>query len=189
MSRSVRSAATVLRPVADATNTLSILREILRGSSLMTAAIATAVPALRSCLRRPPTTDHGRPPVTVQAPGVPPWSTERDIGVRRTGTADLPSADITAVMLSRALIEVLAGRRSPQQLSAHCAPQVFAGLLLRIPPLAQSLPRLQTVRVCEPADGVAEACAVFRRAERVRALAFRLEGLDGRWRITVLQIG
>ncbi len=128
-------------------------------------------------------------PITVQAPDVPPWSTDRDIGVRQTGTADLPSADITAVTVSRALIEVLAGRRSAQQLAAHCAPQVFAGVLLRVPPVALALPRLQTVRVGEPADGVAEACAVFRRAERVRALAFRLEGLDGRWRITVLQIG
>ena len=128
-------------------------------------------------------------PITVQAPGVPPWSTDRDIGVRRTATADLPSADISAVMLSRALIEVLAGRRSPHQLTAHCAPHVFAGILLCIPPVAHSLPRLQTVRVCEPADGVAEACAVFSRDDRVRAMAFRLEGLDGRWRIIVLQIG
>ncbi len=128
-------------------------------------------------------------PVIIRAPHVPSWSTDRDIGVRRTATADLPPADVTAVMLSRALIEVLAGRRSSQQLCVHCDPHVFAGLAPHIPSVAHALPRLQTVRVCEPADGVAEVCAVFRRADRARALAFRLEGLDGRWRITVLQVG
>jgi hypothetical protein len=45
------------------------------------------------------------------------------------------------------------------------------------------------VRVCEPADGVAEVSAVFRRADRVRAIAFRIQGVDGRWRITALQLG
>ena len=101
----------------------------------------------------------------------------------------LSSADVTAVMLARALVEVLAGRRSPHQLSAYCAPHVFGGILLHIPPAPQYWPMLLTVRVGEPADGVAEVCAVFRRAERVRAIAFRLEGLDGRWRMTVLQLG
>jgi hypothetical protein len=45
------------------------------------------------------------------------------------------------------------------------------------------------VRVCEPADGVAEASAVVVDGGRVRALAFRLVGLDGRWRVEALQIG
>ncbi len=41
----------------------------------------------------------------------------------------------------------------------------------------------------QPTDGVAEVAAVFRTAERVRAMAFRIQGIDGRWRITHLQIG
>jgi hypothetical protein len=45
------------------------------------------------------------------------------------------------------------------------------------------------VRVCEPADGVAEASAVVVDGGRVRAQAFRLVGLDGRWRVEALQIG
>ena len=40
-----------------------------------------------------------------------------------------------------------------------------------------------------PSDGVAEVSLVLRRDGRCRAIAFRLTGLDGRWRITALQIG
>jgi hypothetical protein len=45
------------------------------------------------------------------------------------------------------------------------------------------------VHVSEPADGVAEACAVVDTGPRRRAIALRLEGLDGRWRCTQLQFG
>jgi hypothetical protein len=45
------------------------------------------------------------------------------------------------------------------------------------------------VHVCEPVDGVAEVSAVARRAGRAHAVAARLEGIDGRWRCTALQIG
>ena len=48
---------------------------------------------------------------------------------------------------------------------------------------------VRSVRVCEPADGVAEACAVVLDGGRVRALAMRLVGMDGRWRIEALQVG
>ena len=46
-----------------------------------------------------------------------------------------------------------------------------------------------TVHVCEPVDGVAEVTAVARRDGRAHAVAARLEGIDGRWRCTALQIG
>jgi len=83
---------------------------------------------------------------------------------------------------------VLSGQRPVAQLRVHCAPEVFAGLQGR-PARRGALGHLLNVRVCEPADGVAEISVVFRRAERVRALAFRIQGLDGRWRITALQTG
>jgi hypothetical protein len=47
---------------------------------------------------------------------------------------------------------------------------------------------LQTVHVTQPADGVVEACTVFRLGRRTRALALRMEGLDGRWRCTALRL-
>jgi Family of unknown function (DUF6459) len=128
-------------------------------------------------------------PTTIRKPGVPPWSSESDIGVRKTASEHLPPAGRAGSVLARALVEVLSGRRPLGQLRVHCAPDIYAGLIDRPPTGSLSLPHLLTVRVCEPADGIAEVSAAFRRSERVRALAFRLEGVDGRWRITALQVG
>jgi hypothetical protein len=128
-------------------------------------------------------------PTTISSQDVPTWSSEADIGVRLTTSENLPPAKRSASVLARALVEVLSGRRPLGQLRVHCAPEIYAGLLERSVPAPTSLPHLLNVRVCEPADGVAEVSAVFRRADRVRALAFRMQGVDGRWRITALQLG
>ena len=131
------------------------------------------------------TSDATVPDIVAEA-GVPGWSQDADMGVRRTATAQLPPAGKSGSMLARALVEVLCGQRPVPQLRVHCAPEVFAGLQSR-PTTPGGLGHLLTVRVSEPADGIAEVAAVFRRGERVRALAFRIQGVDGRWRITALQ--
>ena len=48
---------------------------------------------------------------------------------------------------------------------------------------------VRKVRICEPADGVVEACAVVVDNGRVRALAMRLTGVDRRWVVSELQVG
>ena len=130
-------------------------------------------------------TTAGAPVVDWTVPG---WSRETDIGVARTSTSSLPDPKKTAEVFARALIEALSGFRQVSQLSTHCSPEIFAALHPRVRP-GGPLPRLLSVRASEPADGVAEASAVFRRGERSAALAFRLQGIDGRWRVTALQIG
>lgn len=119
---------------------------------------------------------------------VPGWSRDADVGVQRTSAAALPDARQTAGVFARALIEALAGYRQLAQLNSHCSPEVFAGLRLRVRP-GGPLPKLTSIRASEPTDGVAEATAVFRRGPRAAAIAFRLQGVDGRWRVTALQIG
>ncbi|SDO27049.1 hypothetical protein SAMN04515671_0383 [Nakamurella panacisegetis] len=127
-------------------------------------------------------------PEAIADADVPGWSQDADVGVRRTATADLPPAARSGQMLARALVEMLSGQRPVSQLRVHCSPEVFAGLQGR-PTVPGALSHLLTVRVCEPADGVAEISAAFRRGQRVRAIAFRIQGVDGRWRITALQTG
>ncbi len=127
-------------------------------------------------------------PAEVRDHNVPGWSCEADSGITRTAALDLPPSRTASHMLARAVIEVIFGYRQLAQLRIHCAPEVFAGIGQQIrvggPP-----PTLMSVRATEPADGVVEASAVFRRRNRAAAMAFRLQGIDGRWRITALQIG
>ena len=155
------------------------------------ARVATASGSQVATLSRPrvlprPVDLISSRPDTISDQAVPGWSQEADIGVRRTATSDLPPAGRSGPVLARALVEVLSGQRALPQLRVHCAPEVFAGLQGR--QLRRgALGHLINVRVCEPADGAAEVSVVFRRAERVYALAFRMQGVDGRWRVTALQ--
>ncbi|MDQ2740444.1 MAG: Rv3235 family protein [Actinomycetota bacterium] len=177
-------------PFDDERSAASRLQQLrLAGGS---RAGATAARTLEDPLVRPwpgqRTIGLVRVPDTIADSRVPGWSQEVDIGVRRTTTAELPPATRSGPVLARALVEVLCGQRPLSQLRVHCAPEVFAGLQSR--PLARgALGHLLNVRVCEPADGVAEISVAFRRGERVRAIAFRIQGVDGRWRVTALQTG
>ncbi len=174
----------------------SVAGPVLRTSDAPLTPSHPALPPDRSPgLRRTTNTDvlvlapqRSDRPTTISSAGVPPWSSEADVGVRKTTSEHLPPAKRAASVLARALVEVLSGRRPLAQLRVHCAPEIYAGLGER-PPAPMALPHLLTVRVCEPADGVAEVSVAFRRADRVKALAFRIEGVDGRWRITALQLG
>lgn len=116
-----------------------------------------------------------------------------DFGPQWSARADLPPVAPAAHCLFTLALEVLSGRRPSIQLRPLTSPRVYAALsggrrpdwcLLGTAPLF-----LGRVHVCEPVDGVAEVSAVARRAGRAHAIAARLEGVDGRWRCTVLQIG
>jgi hypothetical protein len=109
----------------------------------------------------------------------------------RTARRELPAPGARAATLVRALLEVLAGDRPLQQLMRWVTPDVLTQVEELVCPAG---PRpwassLQRLLVSEPADGVAEVCAIVRRGERSTAMALRLEGLDGRWLLTALQIG
>jgi uncharacterized protein DUF6459 len=118
-------------------------------------------------------------------------------GRQPTPTAELPDPTNWAGQLARAVTEVLAGDRPLPQLMRWTDETVFADLSRRTSALAQAGagrrgPRnrvgVRSVHVCEPRDGVIEAAVHVRQGHRSRALALRLEGLDGRWRCTALQI-
>lgn len=97
----------------------------------------------------------------------------------------------------QAAMEVALGTRSPSQLVRWTTPEVH-GLLARRGSLALrarrgaasgAKPRVRAMLSCVPRDGICEVGAVVAEAERVRAVAFRMEGIHGRWRVTELVIG
>lgn len=122
---------------------------------------------------------------------------EAEFGPQLTDRQQLPDPGPWAQRLLQATLESLAGRRSPSQLQYWTSTNVYRGIVqaaqrahqrrsARTPDEGVSVSR---VRVCEPADGVAEVCAIARRDGRWHAIAARLEGIDGRWRCVSLSIG
>ena len=85
------------------------------------------------------------------------------------------------------------GPKRPARASAPARPtRPAVGALPGLPtaPAGSAVPTrtLHSVHVTEPADGVAEVCAVVRQGERYQALAARLEAPDGRWRCVSLRL-
>jgi hypothetical protein len=157
---------------------------------------------------QPPAADPSRP-VRLTLPGVAvpraahrpgprprsdgPRDPDGDFGPAWSGRGDLPPPALAGRSVLLLALEVLTGRRPATQLRAVTTPGLFAALsggrrpgwcAVGTAPLV-----LGPVHVCEPVDGVAEISAVARRAGRAHAVAARLEGIDGRWRCTALQVG
>ncbi|SHN47813.1 Rv3235 family protein [Cryptosporangium aurantiacum] len=147
---------------------------------------ATVPPELPFAIDRPPE----RPP-------------EVSFGPQATPRHALPDPAAHARALVLALLEVLSGRRPERQLRAHLTEEAYerlSGRLHRararaaagtatIPgPAARTRIHIGRTLVCEPADGVAEVTVLAKVGTRTRAIAVRLEGLDGRWRCPVLTI-
>ncbi|WP_426562251.1 Rv3235 family protein [Angustibacter sp. McL0619] len=116
-----------------------------------------------------------------------------DFGPVATPRRDLPDPDAWSRGLVQVLVEVVAGQRPCTQLLRWTSTGVYEQVRReRMPPPApggapRRRPQVRSVRVCEPADGVAEVCAVVNGQQRTHAVALRLEGHDGRWRITALE--
>jgi hypothetical protein len=107
--------------------------------------------------------------------------------------AELPDPHVAGRRLLVLTLEALAGRRPLTQVQPLTSVGVFAALSSGRRPRwcsgGTAPVLLGRVHVCEPVDGVAEVTAVARRSGRAHAVAARLEGIDGRWRCTALQIG
>jgi hypothetical protein len=116
---------------------------------------------------------------------------------RPTARHALPDPEVWTRRLLTTMFEVVRGRRPVRQLTALATPSVCAGFTTaalrggRLAKLAAPSARTQirSVRVCEPADGVAEVAVTVAARGRVHAVALRLEGLDGRWRCVKLEVG
>jgi hypothetical protein len=116
-----------------------------------------------------------------------------DFGPTWSQRSELPDAQDAGRRLITLTLEAMAGRRPLAQLQPMTSVGVFTALSGGRRPqwcAGGTAPLIVgRVHVCEPVDGVAEVSAVARRGGRAHAVAARLEGIDGRWRCTALQIG
>jgi len=89
----------------------------------------------------------------------------------------------------RRVLEVVDRRRPIAQLRPLVAPALIDTLtaLTRVPQTAAATLQRSRVRMVDTQAG--ELFATYTRAQRVRAIAGRIEYRDGRWRIVALQLG
>lgn len=110
-----------------------------------------------------------------------------------TSSSALPDPVPLLRGLTRGALEVLAGIREVDQLARWLSEDAFRALATRANlsararsarGLAPARPTFQilSIRVTQPVDGIVEAAIVVAGPGRTRAVAVRLEGLDGRWR-------
>ena len=115
-------------------------------------------------------------------------------GPQRTLSDKLPEPEAWVTHMAQALVEVMSGARPAPQVIRWTSPEVYAIVLRRnaVSSRREMVARraiVRRVRICEPVDGVVEACAVVVDSGRVRAIAMRLTGVDRRWVVSELQVG
>ncbi|WOF24216.1 Rv3235 family protein [Microbacterium betulae] len=143
------------------------------------------------------------PPRSAAHPSRRPFRRTDDVEAlfapQRTPSEELPDPAPLVAALTRGILEVLAGTREVDQLARWLAEEPYLKLMTRanLSRRARSARRIpaqrpvfsvRTMRRMTPADGVAEVVVIVSMPDRTRALAMRLEGLDGRWRATDLRI-
>lgn len=106
----------------------------------------------------------------------------------------LPEPETWVRHMAQALIEIMSGARPAPQVIRWTTPEVYSAIARRNVASGRrtvvTRPAIvRRVRICEPVDGVIEACAVVVDNGRVRALAMRLTAVDRRWVISALQVG
>ena len=104
-----------------------------------------------------------------------------------TSSQLLPALSDWNRTLILSVLEIWAGKRSPSQLARWCHPQVYQDLVRSVRSQS-SVGKLRKLHIQEPLDGLCEAIATVRFNERLRSIAIRLEGIDGRWLCTELEL-
>jgi hypothetical protein len=104
-----------------------------------------------------------------------------------------------AARLAQAIVEVIGGDRGVHQLMRWTTERVYADLMHRSHALQRTTPgdlRLRRVRatvrsvhLSRPQEDAAELSVHVRHGQRSRAIAARIERIEGRWRCTVLDFG
>jgi len=116
-------------------------------------------------------------------------------GPQATRTSLLPEPRAWLQRMAGAMLECMTGVRSTSQIARWVSPLVYERVNARsviakrrgARPLHRSLVR--RVHLCEPDDGVVEASVVVQHDGRVRAMALRMVGVDGRWMVTAMELG
>ncbi len=117
----------------------------------------------------------------------------------RVVTGDERELDAFSARFAQAVVEVIGGDRGVHQLMRWTTEWVYADLMHRSHALHRATPgdqRLRRLRATVRSvhlfrlhEDAAELSIHVRHGQRSRAIAARIERIEGRWRCTVLQFG
>ena len=118
---------------------------------------------------------------------------------QRTSATQLPEPEQFLRNVAIGVLEVFAGVREVDQLARWLTEDAYRKLVARANLAARArsargvaakrpVHTILSVHESSPADGIIEAVVVVRGPARTRALAVRIEGMDGRWRATSLAL-
>ncbi|WP_350347279.1 Rv3235 family protein [Agromyces sp. G08B096] len=118
---------------------------------------------------------------------------------QRSSRSELPDPEVVLKNLTHCVLEALAGARDLEQLARWVTDDVYRSLQKRVVLAARSrrargasaqrpVFTIGNIHRSEPADGVVEAVVMVHQRQRSRAVAIRLEGLDARWRASVISV-
>ena len=145
--------------------------------------------ALHRRVRRPLRASVVAPPPAASVVAPPPAASVVAPPPAASVVAPPPAAAAFTDAALRRVLEVLDRRRPIAQLRPMLAPpvldMVFTMTRASAPDKAAVLQRVRL----RGTEAAAEVFATYKRGERVRAIAGRIEAVDGRWRVVALQIG
>ena len=118
---------------------------------------------------------------------------DNEVAPQLTPLAHLPDAEDFCARIALTLIEVISGRRPLTHVGRVTSPEVYTSLERRRIGGRNNDHRMRPSRVRRvvggsPREGVFDAVVIIDDQRRVRAMALRLLGVDGRWLITELRL-
>ncbi len=106
---------------------------------------------------------------------------------RPTSAKELPDLQTWTLRFGVSVLEIWAAKRQPAQLARWCHHTVYSELVKKVGS-QKVVGRIRKLYQCEPLDGISESTLTIRFDDRVRSLAIRFEGIDGRWLCTSLTL-
>ncbi|MDQ6688812.1 MAG: Rv3235 family protein [Actinomycetota bacterium] len=148
----------------------------------------------------------------AHGPAMPMSSTQGTLALEFDSTPSLPAApelalvtggraelDAFAARFAQAVVEVIGGDRGVHQLLRWTTERVYEDLTRRTSMLSHTTPgdhrvrrlraQVRSVHLFCPTAHAAELSVHVRHGHRSRAIAARIEIVEGRWRCTALQFG
>jgi hypothetical protein len=104
-----------------------------------------------------------------------------------TSAQELPRLAHWLPVLAVSILEIWAGRRQPLQIADRCHRVIYLEILKRMGSLKE-VGVLRRFHITEPLDGICEASIGVQFKDRYRCMVMRVEGVDGRWLCTEVDL-